>query len=106
LRASCTAEGGSLPVLGGFGSRGLFASARILIERSMEIAAFVPAATRWRCCGDACSVSGMNKNISSLLLLLGACLAFCASGCNTMDGAGKDIERAGEKIQEGADNNR
>jgi entericidin B len=32
-------------------------------------------------------------------LVLGA-LAF--SGCQTMEGAGKDIERAGEKIQENA----
>lgn len=32
-------------------------------------------------------------------LLLGA-LAF--AGCRTMEGAGKDIERAGEKIQDNA----
>ncbi len=28
------------------------------------------------------------------------------TGCNTMHGAGKDIERAGEKIQEEADEHR
>lgn len=28
------------------------------------------------------------------------------SGCNTMHGAGKDIERAGEEIQEEVDENR
>ncbi|MBX3726266.1 MAG: entericidin A/B family lipoprotein [Xanthomonadales bacterium] len=27
------------------------------------------------------------------------------SGCNTMHGAGKDIERAGEKIQDAAERN-
>lgn len=35
----------------------------------------------------------------SLLLLL----FIGASGCNTVKGAGKDIENAGEAIQEGAD---
>jgi len=34
----------------------------------------------------------------SLLLVLAAGLA----GCNTMEGAGEDIERGGEKIQEQA----
>ncbi len=28
------------------------------------------------------------------------------SACNTIDGAGKDIERAGEKIQDATDKNR
>jgi predicted small secreted protein len=31
-------------------------------------------------------------------------LMFMMTGCQTMKGAGKDIERAGEKIQENADN--
>jgi predicted small secreted protein len=30
-------------------------------------------------------------------------LAFFATACNTMQGAGKDIERGGEKIQSGAE---
>lgn len=36
--------------------------------------------------------------------LLAAVLAMAAmvAGCNTMEGAGKDIERGGEKIQDGA----
>ncbi|WP_144637113.1 entericidin A/B family lipoprotein [Bordetella genomosp. 13] len=36
--------------------------------------------------------------------LLAAMLAMAAlvAGCNTMEGAGKDIERGGEKIQDGA----
>jgi predicted small secreted protein len=40
------------------------------------------------------------KLTALLSLLLGA-LVF--SGCHTMDGAGKDIEKAGEKIQDAAD---
>ena len=41
----------------------------------------------------------MNKK-----LLLPIILAFAAftAGCNTMEGAGKDIERGGEKIQKEA----
>ena len=38
--------------------------------------------------------------LTSLIALLFASL--CLSGCNTMDGAGKDIERAGESIQDAA----
>ena len=33
-------------------------------------------------------------------------LAFFATGCNTMSGAGKDIERGGEKIQGAAERNK
>jgi entericidin B len=33
-------------------------------------------------------------------------LAFFATGCNTMQGAGKDIERGGEKIQGAAEKNK
>lgn len=39
-------------------------------------------------------------------LLALALVAFFAVGCNTMQGAGKDIERAGEKIQGSAERNR
>jgi predicted small secreted protein len=39
-----------------------------------------------------------------LLSLLTGLLVFLATGCRTMHGAGQDIERAGEKIQENADN--
>lgn len=38
--------------------------------------------------------------ITSLLALIAA--SFCFSGCNTMEGAGKDIERGGEKLQDAA----
>lgn len=40
----------------------------------------------------------MMKRILGLVVLAG----FLA-GCNTMEGAGKDIERGGEKIQSGAE---
>ena len=46
----------------------------------------------------------MNSLHKPTLLVLAAALA-CAllfSGCNTMEGLGKDTERAGEKIQENA----
>jgi predicted small secreted protein len=33
-------------------------------------------------------------------------LAFFATACNTMQGAGKDIERGGEKIQGAAERNK
>ena len=39
--------------------------------------------------------------VVALFSLVLAALAF--SGCQTMEGAGKDIERAGEKIQENAE---
>lgn len=43
-------------------------------------------------------------SLSSLLrrsaVVLLAFSALALSGCNTMDGAGKDIESAGEKIQD------
>ena len=33
-------------------------------------------------------------------------IGFFAAGCNTMSGAGKDIERGGEKIQGAAERNK
>ena len=33
-------------------------------------------------------------------------LAFFATACNTMEGAGRDIERGGEKIQGAAERNK
>ncbi len=39
-------------------------------------------------------------------LLAVALLAFFTVGCNTMQGAGKDIERGGEKIQDSAERNK
>lgn len=37
-----------------------------------------------------------------LVLALSLTCALLFSGCNTMEGLGKDTERAGEKIQENA----
>lgn len=39
-------------------------------------------------------------------LLAVALVAVFATGCNTMAGAGKDIERGGEKIQGSAERNK
>ncbi|VFR54675.1 hypothetical protein BRI6_1878 [plant metagenome] len=43
-----------------------------------------------------------NKPVLAVLLAMSA----ISAGCNTVDGAGKDIERGGEKIQGAADRNR
>ena len=51
-------------------------------------------------------VTAMNKKYLSFLFLITALVGLFNAGCNTMGGAGKDIERAGEKIQENADNHR
>jgi entericidin B len=40
----------------------------------------------------------MYKLLAGLLAV-----AFILTGCNTMEGAGKDIERGGEKIQDKAE---
>jgi predicted small secreted protein len=45
----------------------------------------------------------MNKKHLSLLVLVAGLFGLFTSGCRTMEGAGEDIERAGEKIQENAD---
>ena len=39
----------------------------------------------------------MTRNISLLLLAIAA--AMVLGGCNTIEGAGKDIQKAGEKIE-------
>jgi predicted small secreted protein len=39
-------------------------------------------------------------------LLAAALIAIFAGGCNTMAGAGKDIEKGGEKIQGAAERNK
>lgn len=41
----------------------------------------------------------MTRKILSALLLLGY---FAVAGCNTMQGAGKDIQKGGEKIEDAA----
>lgn len=42
------------------------------------------------------------KNKTLLALFAAAALACLVTGCNTMNGAGKDIEKAGDKIQDAA----
>jgi predicted small secreted protein len=50
----------------------------------------------------------MNNHIKRLLSMgfLMAALAGSLTACNTVEGAGKDIEEAGEEIQEEANENR
>lgn len=43
-----------------------------------------------------------HKKLHPIILLVSALLALFSAGCRTMEGAGQDIERAGEKIQENA----
>ncbi|SEG07711.1 entericidin A/B family lipoprotein [Marinobacterium lutimaris] len=47
----------------------------------------------------------MKKRMISPLLALMLVFAggFALSGCNTIEGAGKDIEKAGQKIEDAAD---
>lgn len=47
----------------------------------------------------------IRKLIQSLALVAVTAL-FGLSACNTMEGAGQDIEKAGEKIEEKADQNK
>lgn len=42
------------------------------------------------------------KNLRPWLLLLAVGLAFSLSACNTVQGAGKDIKKAGEAIEDAA----
>ncbi len=44
------------------------------------------------------------KNKAILVVMLA--ISALVSGCNTMHGAGQDIERGGEKIQGAADRNK
>ena len=44
------------------------------------------------------------KTILALAVLFGLSLGMI--GCNTMEGAGKDTQRAGEKLQDSADRNK
>lgn len=43
----------------------------------------------------------MKRNLSVLLLAMMA--AMVLAGCNTVEGAGKDIQKVGEEVQDAAD---
>jgi len=48
-----------------------------------------------------------NKSPFFLSAILAAALwSLLATGCNTMQGAGKDIEKGGEKLQDAAQRNK
>ena len=46
------------------------------------------------------------KRLITLMLVASYALLAGLAGCNTMQGAGKDIERGGEKIQKEAQENK
>lgn len=46
------------------------------------------------------ALTSSRLTLSAIFAIILGALAF--SGCRTMEGAGKDIERAGEKIQDNA----
>jgi predicted small secreted protein len=46
----------------------------------------------------------MKHKLLPLFFLATVLLGLVSTGCRTMNGAGQDIERAGEKIQENANN--
>ena len=48
------------------------------------------------------SMSMIRTTLKAILIAVGT--AFALSACNTIHGAGQDVEKAGEKIQHGADN--
>lgn len=41
--------------------------------------------------------------LTRLVVLTISTVLLGAAGCNTMEGAGKDVEKAGDKIQDAAD---
>ena len=43
-----------------------------------------------------------NNKMISKLLLAALVAAFALSACNTVEGAGKDVEAAGEEVQDAA----
>ena len=44
----------------------------------------------------------VKKIVSTSLIGVFVASAFALAGCNTVQGAGKDVERAGEKVQQEA----
>lgn len=48
-------------------------------------------------------LSRVMKPVVALLVLLGVVALTAAPGCNTLEGAGEDIESGGEAVQDAAD---
>ncbi|MDT0583604.1 MULTISPECIES: entericidin A/B family lipoprotein [Alteromonadaceae] len=46
----------------------------------------------------------MNKTMKTLGIVSSVLLLLLSAGCATIEGAGKDIEAAGEAVQDAADN--
>lgn len=53
--------------------------------------------------GVSCDENGEPKMIKRYALILGLLSAFFLSACNTMRGAGQDIQSGGEKIEDKAE---
>lgn len=45
----------------------------------------------------------MNNKTKTLIAATLSCLLLMSAGCATIEGAGKDIEKAGEAVQDAAD---
>src|SRR4051812_22447136 len=56
--------------------------------------------TRFRLSSGPRTVTVLGENMRSLIIGVAAACALALAGCNTISGAGKDIERGGEKIQD------
>jgi entericidin B len=66
--------------------------------RAMHVPTFAQTAS------DRYTMNGVKTMFKKLLALL--LLAGFVAGCNTMAGAGKDIQRGGEKLQDSAEKNK
>jgi predicted small secreted protein len=51
------------------------------------------------------TMRSLRTSLTRVALIAFAVGSLALTACNTMDGAGKDIEKAGEKIQDAADKN-
>ena len=59
------------------------------------------------CCTTPFNQLKMEMNMKKFTMTLAILMsALALSACNTIDGAGKDIERAGEKVQDASGKNR
>lgn len=43
------------------------------------------------------------KKFQTIVLVMLGLVAFALAGCNTIEGAGEDIEKAGQSVQDAAD---
>jgi predicted small secreted protein len=73
------------------------------VETTRQDAAQSAAATSQRgLTGDVEREPGKEEQMRTLLAALAIALMATITGCNTIEGAGKDLERGGEKVQDTA----